>query len=127
MASRSANPEWLKIQTQRKVHKDCDTLNLRRPEELEADRPAFFVEIVVGSQRGSPTQRLSRATPWDLSYSAPPGRYACFPAWDWKSDLLPPKEHTVTVPKVLLEQVLETFRTGVIQDETLQGLKDALG
>jgi hypothetical protein len=125
MAKRSTNPGWLKIQAQRGAREDSDTLRLRKIDP-KSDSPVFFVEIVIGQQMGSPVQRLSRATPWDLSYSAPAGRYACFPAWDWKEELLPSQETEIAVSRKFLEQVQEAFRSGVIPDGTLEELLELL-
>lgn len=126
MVKKSTNPNWLKIKAQRASRDEDFRLSLRDSKKLPEDKPTMFVEVTIGSQRGTPTQKLSRAAPFDLSYTAPPGRYACFPAWDWKTDLLPKEEETVEVRRVLLESVLETFRTGVIQDDVEKELKELL-
>lgn len=123
---RSTNESWLKIQAQRGSRDDDFRLNLRKPKDLSLNKPVMFVEVVIGSQGGSPTQRLSRATPWDLSYSAPPGRYACYPAWDWKEKLLPQEEEMVTLPRRLAQQVLDAFRSRIIHDEVEEELKKIL-
>jgi hypothetical protein len=121
------NDEWQRIKASRSTHTDVGILSLRPASGLPLDKPVFFVEVVIGMQRGSPTQRLTRAAPWDMTYSAPAGRYACFPVWDWQSNLLPPEEPMVTVPVKLLEQVKEAFNSGLISDELFDGMHKALG
>jgi hypothetical protein len=124
LAKPSQNPEWLRIQAQRGSRDQESNLRLRSPQDVSPHRAAFYIEVVIGSQGGTPTQRLKRAVPWNLSYTAPAGRYACFPAWD--GGALIEAEPAVTVTRKLLEEVLEAFRTGVIQDDTARGLRVAL-
>ena len=96
---------------------------LRTPSSLSPDTPAFYMKIVLNPQRGTLVQKIERGSGF---YTAPPGNYACFPAWDWKKDLLSPEEETVTIPLELLKQIDEAFRTRVISDEAWSGVKEAL-
>lgn len=96
---------------------------LRAPSTLKEGVPVFTVEITLNRQFGTLVQKLKRG---DNSETAPPGRYLCFPAWDWKGSLLPDERTEVTVSRELLEQVLEAFSTGYVHDETREGLSKAL-
>jgi hypothetical protein len=96
---------------------------LRPPSSLAPDKPVFYVDIVLNQQFGTLVQKLNRGEGY---HTAPPGRYACFSAWDWKQPLLPPEEPKVTVPRKFLEQVLETFTTSIIPEGLEAGLRKAL-
>lgn len=96
---------------------------LRAPSQLSKEKPTFLVHIILNPQFGSLVQKLTRG---EGSYTAPPGQYACFPVWDWKTELLPPEEAEVTVPRRLLEQIEEAFRTRTISDEVWNGVQKAL-
>lgn len=96
---------------------------LRAPSTLKEGVPVFTVEITLNRRFGTLVQKLKRG---DRSETAPPGKYLCFPAWDWNGPLLPEERTEVTVSRALLEQVLEAFSTGYVHDETREGLRSAL-
>lgn len=96
---------------------------LRAPSTLKECVPVFAVEIKLNRQFGTLVQKLERG---DGSKTAPPGKYLCFPAWDWKGPLLPEEASMVTVKRELLEGVLEIFSSGVITNEVEDGLRAAL-
>ncbi len=93
-------------------------------------KPEFIVQLV--SDYNGNGQRLQWGyvplpSPHHLQDYKFYGRYACFPLKIHNGGkLLKEEEPTVTVPRKLIEQVLETFRSGVIADETREGLHKAL-
>lgn len=97
-------------------------------------RPAFFCEVRAISRYGEREPRLGWAygpkrwgvpDRYALMGEADGRIYACYPVHDGGA-LLAGEPDGIEVPRSLIEQVLDTFRTGVIHDETLAGLRQAL-
>jgi hypothetical protein len=96
---------------------------LRPPSSLVPNQPVFYMSISLNKQFGTLVQKINRGEGY---HTAPPGRYACFLAWDWKQPLLPAEEPKVNVPRKLIEEVLEAFRSGIIPEGTETSLRIAL-
>lgn len=96
---------------------------LRPPSSLVPDQPVFYMNISLNKQFGTLVQKLNRGEGY---HTAPPGRYACFLAWDWMQPLLPPEEPKVSIPRAVIEQVLEAFATNIIPEGTEASLRAVL-
>ena len=107
---------------------------LTPPSRLPKDRHAFTVKITLVRMHGTLVQKLERGN--GDCYGAPPGTYLCFRVHDG-GELLPAegedgfsdpndKEPATLVTKEWLKLVQETFESGVITDEVLYGLQEAI-
>ncbi|MEZ0209157.1 MAG: hypothetical protein ACAH17_03230 [Candidatus Paceibacterota bacterium] len=96
----------------------------------EAGKPAFICQIVTNYNGNSRLLQwgdvplLPKAVFPDFKCF---GRFAAYPLKIHDGGKLIDPADEVTVSRQLIQGVLETFQTGVVTDEVLEGLRKALG